>query len=299
MDFPTLMAELGRLSTELQKLAAIGAALQLRKIGEPAPPEVAAALSEAVRTVLPGTLDGLAPDDIGMALSTIRYQLEDARELLLDPARPPVWRIEDAAVLQTMGDISRMLPRRIVAFSKHRPGLAAALTGRFLDVGTGVGAIALEAAALCPDLQVVGLDIWDPSLAIAHANVAASPLAPRIEIRKQDVAELAEPAAYTLAFLAAPFMDRSVVETALDRLAVALAPGGYLVVSIYVPPQDPVTAALTVLRRVRNGGHPWMIDTMAAAIAARGFADIEPQSGPPGRGFAPTLLFARRLPSPS
>jgi ubiquinone/menaquinone biosynthesis C-methylase UbiE len=39
-------------------------------------------------------------------------------------------------------------------------GLATAFTGRFLDVGTGVGAMVLEAVKQFPSLQVVGLDIW-------------------------------------------------------------------------------------------------------------------------------------------
>jgi methylase of polypeptide subunit release factors len=213
---------------------------------------------------------------------------------LQHPARPPAWHIEDPAVLQSMGDMSRMLPRRIMAFAADRPALAKALTGRFLDVGTGVGAIALEAAARNPTLRVVGLDIWDPAIAIARANVAASAVHERIEIRKQSIAELAEAATYTLAFLAAPFMGKALIEVALDRLAVAVAPEGYLVVSIYIPPADKVLGPLIELRRVRNGGHPWTIEDMGAAMTSRGFVDLEIQTGPSGRGFMPTLLFARR-----
>lgn len=296
MDFPTLMAELGHLSVDLQKLAAIGAALRLQKNGQTASPEVEAALRDAVSTALPGALANLTQDEINTALNFIVYHMEDARELLGDPARPPVWRIDDAAVLQSMGDLSRMLPRRMLAFAKDRPELSSAFAGRFLDAGTGVGAIALEAAALCPTLQVVGLDIWEPSLALARANVAASSYSDRIEIRNQSVTELDEKAAYTVAFLAAPFMDRSVVEAALDRLAVAIAGGGYLIVSVYVPPADRVASALTVLRRVRHGGHPWTTDDMGAAMKVRGFTDIALQPGLPGRGFSPTLMFARRSP---
>src|SRR4029077_120753 len=96
---------------------------------------------------------------------------------------------------------------------------AASLAGRFLDVGTGVGAMALEAAEQCPPVQVVGIDIWEPSWAWAHATVAASPYASRIEIRSQDVMQLDEPAAYTLAWLPAPFLPRPIAEIALDRLA--------------------------------------------------------------------------------
>jgi len=110
----------------------------------------------------------------------------------------------------------------MIALSADRPRLAAAFTGRFLDVGTGVGAMALEAAERYPSLQVVGLDIWGPSLVLARANVAASQHAARIEIRAQDVTQLDERDAYTLAWLATPFMPRAIAEAALDRLGVAL-----------------------------------------------------------------------------
>lgn len=294
MQLAQLMTEIGRLGVELQRLAAIGAALRLKLSAAPAPPAVEAALREAILAVLPGSLDDLTPDEVQTALNVVVYQMDDARELVNAPARPPVWSIDDPSVLQSMGDLSRMLPRRMLAFSESRPGLAKALAGRFLDVGTGVAAIALEAAALSPTLKVVGLDIWGPSLQIARANVAASPFVDRIEIREQSVTDLDEKAAYTLAFLAAPFMPKSVVEAALDRLAVAVASDGYLVVSVYIPPSDPVMGSLTVLRRVHNGGDAWTTQEMGAALAARGFVDVETQPGPPARGFAPTLIYARR-----
>jgi SAM-dependent methyltransferase len=294
-DFPALMAELSRLGTELQKYAAIGAALRLKQTGEPVHPDVDASLRAAIAALLPGALDGpITHDEISVAINSIIYQLEDARELLKNPSRPPVWCIEDPSVLQSMGDMSRVLPRRIMAFAADRPALAKALTGRFLDVGTGVGAIALEAAARNPTLKVVGLDIWDPAIEIAKTNVAASAFRERIEIRKQSIVDLAEKATFTLAFLAAPFMGKALIETALDRLAVALAPEGYLVVSIYIPPADSVIGPLTELRRVRNGGYPWTVDEMSEAIKSRSFMDLEIQTGLPGRGFVPTLLFARR-----
>jgi precorrin-6B methylase 2 len=296
MDFRTMMAEVARLSVEAHKFAAIGAVLRMRLNGKPVPPEVDASLRDVITALIPGGLDQLTPDEIEVALNYIVFQTEEARELLREPARAPMWCIDDPDVLQSMGDISRMLPRRMLAFAVDRPALAAAFTGRFLDVGTGVGAITLEAAARCPTLRVVGLDIWDPALALARANVAASPNAARIEIRKQSITELNETAAYTVAFLAAPFMARDLVEVALDRLAVAVAADGYLVVAIYVPRADPVMDALDALRLVRGGGHPWTVAEMAVAVTARGFTDVEAQPGPLARGISPTLVFARRLP---
>jgi hypothetical protein len=149
--------------------------------------------------------------------------------------------------------------------------------------------MALEAAEQCPSVGVVGIDIWEPSLALARANVASSPHAERIEIRAQDVTQLDEPAAYTLAWLPAPFLPRPVAEAALDRLAAALAPSGHLVVGFYAVPPDRASAALTALRVVRSGGHVWDIAEMERQLAARGFLDVETCTLPPR-----TFVIGRR-----
>src|SRR6516165_9002199 len=105
--------------------------------------------------------------------------------------------------------------------------------------------------------SAVGIEICEPSLALARANVAASPHAARIELRAQDVTQLDELAAYTLAWLPAPFLPRPVAEVALDRLAVAIAPNGHLVVGLYAVPPDKVVAALTALRVARGTSPRW------------------------------------------
>jgi SAM-dependent methyltransferase len=167
----------------------------------------------------------------------------------------------------------------------ERPALAAALNGRMLDVGTGVAALALEAAAQRPSLSVVGIDIWEPALALARTNVEASPHAARVQVRSQDVATFAEIAAYTLVWLPAPFLARAVAEAELDRLALALAPGGYLAVGLYIPPADPVGSALGALRLTRSGGYVWQSVAMEAELSARGLNAVETCPGPPGVSF--------------
>lgn len=71
-------------------------------------------------------------------------------------------------------------------------------------------------------------------------------------------------------------------EAALDRLAIALNPGGYLVVGLYMPPPTAVGAALAALRLTRSGGHFWRSDEMEAELNARGFGAVETCPGPPG-----------------
>ena len=195
MDFPTFQAELRRISGHVQAFAAIGAAARLSQVKQQAHPAVEARLIAAVEAILPGGLDGLDAQQVSDALEYVTFLMGEATELFQTPDRPPGWVLRDPAVLRALGQASRQNVRSIVTLANDRPRLAASLAGRFLDVGTGVGAMAPEAAELCPSLQVVGLDIWEPSLALARANVAASPHAARVEIRAQNVTQLDELAA--------------------------------------------------------------------------------------------------------
>jgi precorrin-6B methylase 2 len=281
MDFPTFQAELRRIAGHVQTFAAIGAALRLHQAKQQADPAVQARLLAAVEAVLPGALDGLNPQQISDALAYVTFQIGEATDLLHNADRHPGWPLRDPTVLQALGQASRQNVRSIVALATERPRLAASLAGRFLDVGTGVGAMALEVAEQCPSAQVVGLDVWEPSLALAHANVAASPHAARIEIRAQDVTKLDELAAYTLAWLPAPFMARPVVEAALDRLAVALAPNGHLVVGLFATPTDKAGAAFIALRIVRSGGYVWDAADVEQQLVTRSFVDVETSVMPP------------------
>jgi precorrin-6B methylase 2 len=281
MDFSSFQAELRRIGSQAQALAVIGAVLRLRRTKQQAHPAVQAELLAALQAVLPGGLDDLDERQISDALSFVTVMIEDAADLFRNADRAPGWAFRDAAILEAQGQASRQNIRNIIALAADRPDLRTSLAGRFLDVGTGVGAMALEAAELCPSLEVVGLDIWEPSLALARANVAASPHAARIEIRAQNVTQLDEPCGYTLAWLAAPFMERPVAEAALDRLAVALAPNGYLVVGLYAMPADKAGAALTALRIVRSGGHVWDRAEMAGQLRMRGFCEVETCVNPP------------------
>ena len=137
--------------------------------------------------------------------------------------------------------------------------------------------------------SAVGIDICELSLALARANVAASPHAARIELPAQDVTQLDELAAYTLAWLPAPFLPRPVAEVALDRLAVAMAPNGHLLVGLYAVPTDKVGAALTALRVAHSGGHVWDIAEMEQQPRARDFVNVETRQIPPT-----TFVIARR-----
>ena len=76
--------------------------------------------------------------------------------------------------------------------AEQAPELGDRLAGpaQILDVGTGVGWLAVALARQYPDARVVGIDIFEPALELARGNVAAEHLQDRIELRRQDVLSL-------------------------------------------------------------------------------------------------------------
>src|SRR5258706_15782251 len=137
MQFQAFQTELRRMGDVVRGLAAIGAALQLRQGKIEAHPDVEARLADVIAALLPEGLDGLDQDEISAALTLVNFPLEEARELFEKPDRPPGWVVRDPAMLQAQGQASRNVVDRVIALAAERPALAAALTGRFLGVGTG------------------------------------------------------------------------------------------------------------------------------------------------------------------
>ena len=78
-------------------------------------------------------------------------------------------------------------------------GRVAAPGARMLDVGTGVAAMAVAFAQVFPQLQVVGIDVLDRALDLARRNIAASDVASRVTVRKQDVSGFSDDAGFDLA----------------------------------------------------------------------------------------------------
>jgi 2-polyprenyl-3-methyl-5-hydroxy-6-metoxy-1,4-benzoquinol methylase len=138
----------------------------------------------------------------------------------------------------------------------------AAPGARFLDVGTGVGALAVAFAQIYPQLQVLGIDILDRALDLARQAIAASSLGARVTVRKQDVAEFTDDTEFDMAWLPAPFIHQPALSNGLLRVAAVLRPGGWLIVGHGKFGGTPVEDALTRLKTVAHGGTP--LDEAAA-----------------------------------
>ncbi len=275
----SLQDRLGPLLRDVDALAALGAALTLHAACASPHPDVP--LADAMAHLLPDGLDAVDPKTAGLLGNLIVARLAEAQDFLAAPQRGPGWSQVNPSLMKAMGEASRMVPHDLLMLAQGRPGLAAALRGRMLDIGTGIGALALEALSLEPTLRIVGLDIWAEALEEAEARRRASPDGGRLELRTQDVTQLTETSAYTLAWLPTPSMPKTVAEAALDRLVVALQPDGWLVAVTLPVQDDPAGAAIGRLRLLRAGGYPWSADELAEALRLRGLHAVEtvPMSG--------------------
>ena len=294
MSAETLLGVSQRLNASVEALAALGAELRLRSDGLKVQGPIRDRLHDVVEGLQPGLLESVSPEQESVCLAFIESFFRQALDLLENPARAPGWTYEDPVVLQAMGQASRRVVHAINELASQRPKLRATLDrpGALLDIGTGVGWFAIEAARVWPALNVVGMDIWEPALALARKNCAASGLDDRIVLRHQDVQKLEERNAYSLAWLPGPFIPRAIVENALENVRDAICPRGWIVFGLYAPAANPIGEALTNLRILRAGGHPWTAAEIERRLAALGFEDVEAFAPGP-----PILFVVGRRPS--
>jgi len=227
VSIDSLMSAALRLSVSVDVLAAVGAKLQLRQAGTDSDPRLRGLLDDIIRATDPRLLDDIDDNQKASALALIRAILRQAIDLLDNPGRKAGWTYRDSEILQTQGQVSRLIVRSINAMAAQRSDLHSILQrpGAFLDVGTGTGWLAIEAARCWPSLRVVGIDPWEPALALARQNLAASGLAERIEVRSQRVEQLDEASTYTLAWIPGPFIGAKAGERDLPLIRRALKPG--------------------------------------------------------------------------
>jgi SAM-dependent methyltransferase len=283
MSFESLMTKCETLKSSMEALAAIGAELRLRREKLSGDSRVRPLLHEVVNQIDPELLDDLNANQEEAALALIQTSFGQAIDLMENPAQAPGWNYEDPVVLESQGQLSRLIVRGINMLATQRPDISATLRqpGAFLDVGTGVGWIAIEAARSWPTLRVVGIDSWEPALTLGHKNLSQSGVAERVELRPQRIEHLDDEKTFTLAWLPGPFIPGEIVDRALERIHRALAPGGWLIFGFNPHPPSALGTALTNLRIVRGGGHPWTTKQVEERLGAFGFERVEAFSPSP------------------
>ena len=269
-----VMIAVSRLLAPTEALAAVGARAAVGP--EDIPSEIAEAIDDVLTAAGIPDLSKLAPPQRAMVAAFVRSAFGQASNLLTEPARDAGWTYTDPTVLEGQGRGSMILPSILA-----QTGEFGEVTS-FLDVGTGVGWLAVGAAQVWPDSTIVGIDTWEPSLERARTNVADAGLANRIELRNESVADLSDRDCFDLTWLPSFFMPRDVVAGGLGRILAATRSGGQIVVARYDPPSDQLAQATLHLRTIRDGGSWLETEEIVGLLSDAGWADVRivPKAGP-------------------
>jgi precorrin-6B methylase 2 len=267
--FNELLALTTRLLTQAESLAALVARLKLDAAGEPGDPEVTAQLDRVI--------DGIASKDLRanldeQARTTVighaTTMLRQAMELIDDPLRPGGWFYTDPQILQGQGASSVIVAQLLAQAGIGRPD------ARILDIGTGVGALAVAFCLTFPNATVVGIDPWELSLELAHRNVTAAGFGSRITLRQTRIEAFEDGDGFDLVWMPVIFLSSRILEDAVRRAVATMRPGAEIVLGRYTGSDDPLVSALGDLRTIRSGGTLLGPDDTRALLEDAGLADV-------------------------
>ncbi len=269
-------------------LAALVAALDAKAGGSPLDPALEARISELLAALGAGeVLDGVSASEAKMLVPEIRHQLRCDAALMNGDTRSTSWSYSDPRVLQDFGDFARChatgISKGIIPSIEGFATRFGAPGAAFLDIGVGVAGTAIGMAEQWPDLRIVGIDVWQPSLSLARVNVEKAGLRDRIELREQGAENLDDQAAFDLAWMPLPFLPERVIPAAIERTREALRSGGWLVVAfVNLEGHDPITAALWRLRVTSFGGPLWSSTEIESLMRDKGLVDVRTLPRTPG-----------------
>jgi SAM-dependent methyltransferase len=199
------------------------------------------------------------------------------------------WDFTEPDILQSVGFSSSIQTEFFVRELAPKLGdLASRLqspSARFLDVGSGVGAISIAACRLLPNLHVVGLEPQEASLAVASQNIAAVRLTDRIELRKQRVEDMADTSAFDLAYFPQLFMPDDVVKLGVRNTWKALRPGGWIMLLVICVPGMELPATISRLRDTLFGGGARFPAQVEVILNEAGFTSVSTFKFPRGETY--------------
>lgn len=272
----------------LAAFGALGAALDAIATGVPLHPVLAARVQEVFSAAgTPDLLDGVMAEQAAPMLAMIRAIEGLSARMLHAGTRTMCWDIEDPALLDAIGVAAAGHAQMLTAAGVPAlDGLAARMSapgGRFLDVGVGVGGLAIAMARMWPELQIDGVDIHAPALELARQNVAASGLAHRIQVRAQPAETLPDVDAYDLIWVPTPFLQESLLPAVARRSLAALRPGGWAVFSPGPEAREgDLQSAVWRLLPATFGGHSVAATETEQIMHDAGFAHVSTLPLPPG-----------------
>jgi SAM-dependent methyltransferase len=297
MAIEQLRQLVSRLNVSTTALAAIAAVLEEKSGGRKLDPAFEAEAYRLIQTLgAPGVLDGVPETAIGPLLAEIRSTLFQSGNLASSSSAPG-WTYTDAQILRNQGTESSAFPsmwkQNVVPRLDGLPERLEGPGSTFLDIGVGVAALSLAMIRIWPSLRVVGLDVWQPALAIARENLRAAGLQQQVELREQAVQDLTDHDVFDLAWLPTRFIGESVMLQALQRIHRALRSGGWLLLPCINPTAEPPVTAFVRLRTVMSGGSTIVPTDGERLLAEIGYTSIRTLPSPPN---AYNVMIAGRRP---
>jgi SAM-dependent methyltransferase len=197
------------------------------------------------------------------------------------------WTYSDPELLQAQGTFSTGV---VAAWtSQVIPGLddlenqLQKRGAAFLDVGTGVAALAIAMCRQFPDLRAVGIDPHEPALVEARQNVKKAGLSDRVELRRLGVEALDDESSFNLANLPTLFLPADVLGAGLRAVLTALRPGGWLITQVPPTSGDTLAPSLFRLSCALCGSQPLSLEQVKLMLDQAGYtqtAVLPPVSGP-------------------
>src|SRR5690348_15273206 len=182
MSLEQVMRSMAESLRHVEASAAVGAYLSLGDT--PVDPVVREHLERVVDVLgIRAACDALDARERAIVIGFTRAFLRLGIDLLDEPARPGQWTHTDPAILVGIGNGSAGLAPIMAACELGKPD------ARILDVGSGIGGLSMSFCRAYPAATVVGLDPWEPSLAIARANVEGAGLADRVAFVQSTIEE--------------------------------------------------------------------------------------------------------------
>jgi SAM-dependent methyltransferase len=269
MAIEDAMALMNRLLTHAQALGASIAWLRLNENGNSADPALRVQLERVIDALVArDALAGLTDRERAVVIAFASSYMRQAVELMTEPDRPNAWTHGDPAILQAQGAASAVVATMIAQAGLGGPGI------RVLDIGTGVARLAAAFCREFPDSTVVGIDPWEPALALARANVEDAGLSDRIALHCATIQAFDDEHGFDLIWLPSFFIPASVLDEAFAQTRRLLRPDGALVVGVMEEPDDAVAAAVDAVITVRSGGAVLTAEQARDHLVSSGFTDV-------------------------
>jgi hypothetical protein len=221
----------------------------------------------------------------------------------LDAARAAApragWDHTDKTLLQAQGDASAglapMLKMNVIPSMGDLASRLERPDARFLDVGVGVGSLAIAMCRAFPQIRVVGVDSYDLSLSMARENVARAGLEGRIDLVKSTIESLTNEKTFDLAWLPTFFIADALLPAATARVHAALRPGGWILYPTGSNPNaGPQQNAVFGLVHHLWGGPALSVERGETLLQEAGFKSVRTLQGP---AWAPAMLVGQRAES--